>query len=215
MAGFWRRLLPAMALGVTATLLLVSCASTGSRYVKNSDDGVYFKIPRSWELYDEDTLIEAEDNLTPADEEILREIGWLVGFDAAPKPSLDHLGVRPSKHPTGTAQVSVLDPDEREIASLQYLRNVVVPVDDIIATDDSIIQVLDIEEINDDAHRGVHFVFTVRFPDEEPVTIDQTALLDDDTRQLFLLVIGCEAQCYKDNEGTIGNVVESWTVRET
>ena len=47
------------ALVVGAAVALTACAGTGYHYVKNSSDKTYFKVPDSWKLYNEDSVLDA------------------------------------------------------------------------------------------------------------------------------------------------------------
>ena len=221
----------AVATVVTAlviALMAAACTPSGQRYVKNSSDGVYFKIPDDWELYDEDAILEfREGDLSPGELDSLRETGWQVFFDAAPRPTLEHSAELLTDHPNGQARVLELDADERDIVSMQALRNLVFPLDDLIEVDPSLVEIIDAKEINQDGAHGVQFVYNIdsQVPalisggELDPgkrrfVTFNQAALLDDANRKLYSLVISCEVSCYDENKGTIDDVVESWTVKD-
>jgi hypothetical protein len=224
-----RRALIGLAAGVTVALL-ASCASSGQRYVKNSSDGVYFKIPDDWELYDENQILDfQEEELGPEQLESVRDRSWQVFFDAAPKPSLHHLEEFLTRHPNGQAQVLELGPEQRDTISLEVLRNLVFPLDEILQFDDTLVEVVDAKEINDDGSRGVQFVFNIEVdaveqlvaglePDPDRnrkfATVNQTALLDSEGKTLYVLIVGCEADCYDDNKSAIEGVADSWTVKD-
>ncbi len=213
---------------VLAGLALAACADSGNRYVKSSSDGLYFTIPDEWELYDEDAVLEyQEGDLSPGELETQRETGWQVFFDAAPRPTIEHLGELITDHPNGQAQVIELGTQARDTISLETLRNIVFPIDQIAEADPSLVEIVDGEEINDGDLRGIQFVFTVdsRVPsfietgelepgDRDFATFSQTAVIDADTRRLYVLVISCEAGCYEENEDTIDKIADSWTVEE-
>jgi hypothetical protein len=205
----------AAAIGVMV-LLLASCAESGHRFVKNSSEGVYFKIPRAWEFYDEDAVVKSvSQGLSPQEEDVLRQVSWNVGFDADPEPSIKHLQRLLTDHPKGRAHVAELEPAQRDSVSLGYLRNLVVPVDELLAQDESNVQVLDREDVTHSGFHGVRFKFNVKAPESGKfVTFDQVALVDDKTSQVYLFVVSCEARCFEDNNGTIDKVVDSWTVKD-
>lgn len=221
MAKFQLRGLSRAAIPLVTTaavvLTLSACAESGQRYVKNSDDGVYFKIPNDWQLYDEDAVVGVlAGQLSPQQEDTLKDIGWQVGFDAAPEPSVDHLADLVTDHPAGLARVQELAPEERDVASLEYLRNIVIPVDQLGQQDESAVDVLEGEPISESGFHGLRLKFNVRDPEGNKfVTFHQVALVDNDLDRVFLFVVSCEAHCYEDDEGTLDDVVESWTVKET
>jgi hypothetical protein len=214
MAGPRCRILSGAVVVAIVALLLSGCAGSSQRFVKSSSDGVYFKIPEHWELYDEDTIVDADTALSPQEREVSKDIGWQVVFDAAPSPSLKHYGAADAEHPAGIAQVVRLTPDERDEISISSLRNLIVPVDQLLEANDGSLQVLDFEEVNEGVNRGINFVFNIRTEDGGFVTINQTTLVDDKTQELFLFVVSCKADCYVDNEDTIDKVVDSWTVKD-
>ena len=228
MATPGRRGLLAAASSVIATLLVTSCASSGHRYVKNSSDGVYFKIPKSWELYDEDAILDFnEEDISPTEADITRQFQWQVFFDADPEPKLGHMNQLVTDHPNGLAQVITLPGSVRDETSLASMRNLLFPIDDVLEQAPSFLQLLREEEINESGFRGIRVVYTIdsRLPQlingtgELPekrklVTFDQTVMVDDATRTLYFLLLSCEAHCYDENETTITDIVDSWTVRE-
>jgi hypothetical protein len=224
------RVVTSVAAALVAAGLLAGCAGSGQRYVKNSSDGVYFTIPDDWKLYEEDAILDFQsEELGPEAVESQRERSWQVFFDAAPSPSLRHLEQFLTSHPNGQAQVLELGPQERDMVSLEVLRNLVFPIDQIVEFDETLVELVDAEEINREGVRGVQFVFNVDTktvqdlidgvePDPNRkrkfATVNQTALVDSKTRKLYALVISCEADCYEDNKSTIEKVADSWTVEE-
>jgi hypothetical protein len=215
--------------GLVAALVMAACTPSGHRYVKNSSEGVYFKIPNDWELYDEDAILEFQEaDLSPGELDQARESQWQVFFDAAPRPSLKHLGELVTDHPNGQAQVVQLTAGERDVVSRELMRNLIFPVDQILEFDPSLVELVDGEEINKDGVHGVRFVFNIdsRVPalvvtntleesdDREFATFSQTTLLDERTETMYVLLVSCSVDCYEDNKGTIDDVVESWTVKD-
>jgi hypothetical protein len=222
------RAVTAVVAGLVAALAAAACTPSGHRYVKNSSEGVYFKIPDDWELFEEDAILEAqEEDLSPLELEETREGGWQVFFDAAPRPSLAHLGELVTKHPNGQAQVIQLGPQARDTVSMETLRNLIFPIDEVADFDSSLVELVDGKEINEEDVRGVQFVFNIdsRVPAliqtgtlesgrSRFATFNQTTLLDERTETLYVLLVSCSVDCYEDNEGTIDDVVESWTVKD-
>lgn len=222
------RVLTGVVTGLVAALVVAACAPSGHRYVKNSSEGLYFKIPHDWELYDEDAILEfQEEDLSPLELEETREGGWQVYFDAAPRPSIDHLGELVTKHPNGQAQIIELGPTARDTISMERLRNLIFPIDEVSDFDSSLVELVDGKEIHEDGVSGVQFVFNIdaRVPalietgtleegDRRFATFNQTALIDERTETLYVLLVSCSVRCYEANKGTIDDVVESWTVKD-
>ena len=66
-----------------------------------------------------------------------------------------------------------------------------------------------------DGLRGVHSVFRYRVGDGPMQMMDQTAYLNDDASKLYMFFVRCSTECYEQRQKEIGNVVSSFTVRET
>ncbi len=196
---------------MVAGMVLTSCARPEFTYVKSSEGPAFFKLPSSWTLYKEDRLVAAQrEDASSRDAAVI----WQVAFDAAPRPSLDHVLENPAQHPAGFAAIRTLTPGQRDVVSLASLRNLVIQVDRLAqeegerAVDYKLNKVL----VEHGVH-GARNVFTVRL-DGGYVTFDQTALFDPSRRLLYLFVVACEANCYEQNAKVIEQVVSSWTVRE-
>jgi hypothetical protein len=206
----------AVSVAVAVAVLLSACTDSGYRYLKNSEDdtGTYFKIPDGWKLYDEREFIKTR-NLSPVRSQLLRETSWTVAFDASSKPSLKHYDQLVTSKPFGLARVRELDPEERNQFSLEAMRNLVVPVDQI-AQQGAEVDVLRVDEFTQSGgFRGLRFTFSLQPPESKQfVTFDQVSIVNPDTTQLYLLFISCSAGCYEREKGTIDTVMESWTVKE-
>ena len=217
-----RRLRLARAAGLVLAVGLAACGGSGFRYVKSTEANAYFKVPENWELYDENAILEREGaDLSPQQLEMAKKSQWVTAFDAGPQPSLEHVFAKltePTDHPVGVAHVRTLGADERDALSLTALRAQALGGVDPVALakqGDSPVQVVRNEEVvRPGGLRGSHLVVSVRLDDAPPVTIDQTALVDEATRLLYLFRVTCTAQCYAQNEKLIGDIVESWTVKE-
>ncbi|HEX2068685.1 MAG TPA: hypothetical protein VHH54_00560 [Actinomycetota bacterium] len=209
-----RALRPAMlALIIAVVGSLVACSSPYT-YVENTEDNMFFKVPKEWRLFDEDEIF--ADNITslsPQQEAATRRANWLIGFDAHPRPSIRHL-LGNTKFPTGFARVSPLPDEARDVFSFAALRNVIFPIDDTLSQDPQAVEILEIQDlVLKDGFRGSRIIFNIR-RGENFLTVNQTGLVDSDTRSLYLLVVGCEAHCYVQHRKAIDEVVKSWTVRE-
>jgi hypothetical protein len=208
-----RRLLPAAVLVALAALGLAACG-TSYHYVKNSDEGLYLKVPNNWKLYDEDQFFKATlDKPSPAQLRDLREHEWATGFDSSPHPSPRNLNALDSSHPHGFARIHEIGVDERDTFSLQSARNVVAPVDELINAGAA--QVLDADDRTlDGGFHLSHIVVNLGLQKGGYTTLDQTVVVNADTTKLYILAIGCSDTCYDKNKDEIHSLVDSWTVRE-
>ncbi|MET0912648.1 MAG: hypothetical protein ABWZ68_05060, partial [Acidimicrobiales bacterium] len=64
----------------------------------------------------------------------------------------------------------------------------------------------------DGGFHGQRIVFELEIESGEVVTIDQTALVDPETTEVYRLLIKCEAHCYADRRAEIDDIVDSWTI---
>jgi hypothetical protein len=200
-----------------AVLALAACSGSGYHYVKNSTDegsGTYFKIPEGWRVYDENQFF-AKLDLPPERAKARKATSWAIAFDASSKPTLKHFEQPVTAQPFGIAEVRELGPEERDEFSLMAMRNLVLPVDQL-AESEAELEVLRLEEFTrDGGFHGLRFTFNFRYPQaKEFVTFDQVSIVDDDTKEVHLLVISCSTKCYERKKDTINTVMDSWTVKE-
>jgi hypothetical protein len=206
-----RRALLAATTGVIAASIaaLPACGDSSYEYLSNQKEKVFFKIPDRWTIYEEGDLG-------------LGEGIWFRGFDASPQADPAHVLSDQHDQPRGFATVSELSGEERDVMSFALLRSLLYqdeegnPVDPVTAyaeDEDGRFQVLDYEELSDDAARGIHLRVLDRQSGDGVVT-DLTVLVDQDTSRRYVLTMGCTSECWLDNEKTFEEVIESWTVQE-
>lgn len=146
---------------VALALLAGSCASPGYTYVRNTDVRAAFRVPNGWQTFDKDAVL----GLSGPQPNVPDPIRWLVGIDANPQGSPTDLlrtGSLTSSEPQGIALVQQLSFTERDAASINYLRNFLLPVDRLIqnASDARVLSYDD--SIVKSGFRGVHLVFQFR-----------------------------------------------------
>ena len=210
-SGLVRPVVLALLLAITGSLAACSSPFT---YVENTDANTFFKVPKEWRLFDENDIFSSNiTSLSPQQEAATRRAIWLVAFDANPKPSIRNL-LQTTKYPNGIARVSALPDEARDVFSFQALRNVIFPIDETISQDPQAVEILQIQDlVLKDGFRGSRIIFNIR-RGENFLTVNQTGLVDSDTRSLYLLVVGCEAHCYVQHQKAIDEIVKSWTVTE-
>ena len=212
---FMEKLLPASASCIAAAAIaLGGCASSGVAYVKSgeverSERTAFFKLPADWGQFDEEEFLgrRAED-ISEEQLDALRNSQWVLVFDAAPEPSLDHLGPE-ADHPTGFAQVRALPPGESDY-SAESLREEVFPIEQLTEEDGfTLIEDKDMAFPGDIQGSRVTFSFEV---DDEVVTVDQIGAFDPNTKVVYLLVVSCNSRCYEGRRDEIDRIMKSWTV---
>jgi hypothetical protein len=204
------------ALALGAAFVLTACAGTGYHYVKNSGDKTYFKVPDSWKLYDENSVLDALKGALSQDElDQRRETTWTTVFDANPSPSINHLASKtPPAYPLGRAVVQPLSADAADSASLQSLRNIFFDVDDALEKGTAEVETYEPVEL-DGGFRGSHLVARLDDGKGSSVTFNQTAVFDQATTKIYAISIYCSTACYNKNESKIDAVIDSWTVKDS
>ncbi len=104
-----------------------------------------------------------------------------------------------------------------EINSVSYnaLRDVIVPVTQIINADDPSapdFEILADQEVVQEGGRGVQTIYRFSIDDVKQ-TINQTALMSNDRTTMYIFVVRCTSECYSKNEKKIEEIVSSFTVQ--
>lgn len=204
--------------GVTAMSLLAACGGSGYDYVSKRDDGVHFKVPTDWAVFDEEQLFTSLQGQTdPLDLARARARTWFRGFDSSEPPDLTNVFAKSTDDPHGFARVQELPREMQESINLSSLRGVYLGEDPVkVKRDDpeGSVEVLRHEDIAlDGGEQGVRMLLAVD-TEEGIAVVDQTALLNATNSKLYLFVVGCSEACYLENQSTIEEVADSWTIEE-
>jgi hypothetical protein len=211
-----------LAVAVATVWLVSGCGAPEYTYVTNSAEKTYVKLPSTWRQIDKKALDDAI-GLDPALSDDERGL-WLVGYDAAPEPSPSHLFGPSSTEPAAFVSVQQIPESARGQFSLDKLRDLFYPVSPTarqMAEVDPTTGLSDFALLQDEVLtpgnglRGVHTVFRYRMGDSPLQIIDQTAYLNDDASKLYMFFVRCSTECYEKRQQEIGNVVSSFTVRES
>jgi hypothetical protein len=200
-------------------LLLSSCGGNTYTYEGSQADRAYFRVPSDWARFNKQQILVAsglEDS--PGAN---AGFSFLVGYDAAPQPDVGNLlATSIPEHPTVTAQVRQLSDQARDMLSLSGIRNSVYRVDAAVQGDSA--DVLEYEELTlEGGVHGLRIVYNISFAGNfglsqgnAVLTVNQTSLVDPETRKLYLLIVRCRSDCYTQNQTMIDQIVHSYTVRE-
>lgn len=204
-------------------LLVSACGAPEYAYVKNSEQQLYFKVPRSWQQLDQEAVDEWATAADPdsATAKVRDQLMWTVAYDAADEPDLDHLTtIAAASAPVVWAKVERLLPDEGSKVSLDWMRDYFLPVTDDSREAAAQVQALlpGFELLHDEVltpERGLHGVrvvynYSLR---DRLQTFDLTTLVNDDASLLYMLFIRCSARCYNEHAEQVQDVVASFTVR--
>ncbi len=215
----WRRVC-ALALALVAgTTALSSCARPDYQYAAQKPGdvpagSVFFKVPQGWNEFPAAQIAKAQSDWAtdPAAKSLLDVTAWQSAYDASIQPSLGNvLGTGAADQPTLYASLRSLYEAESTNASVESLRDMVVPV----STLGSNVRILRDETVTQGKATGVHVVFsyapTAGAPEQ---TIDQTAYLSEGNDAVYLLLVRCSTACYDNHRDEISTVTSSYTIQE-
>jgi hypothetical protein len=139
-------------------------------------------------------------------------------MDRSPSPSEANFTAEAPTSPVGIAVVTpVSSATARDELSLATLRSLALEgLEDplvLAGQNNGDVELVDLQDISTPpGFRGERIVFNIRIDDTNYVTIDHTALTNNDTTQIYRLMLKCEATCYEDHRSEINDIVESWTI---
>lgn len=202
---------------VAISVLALTGCSTSQQYAGSKADGAFFAVPNGWHQISNAELNKEEGNTKNQDAlDRLSMVTYQVGYSAVKKVSPEQVFLLdPTDNPVVFARIRDLFPEERNSISLNSLRNVILPVTDLL--DGTIentrnFQLIDDQEVVDKGGRGVNLIFSFDFEGKNE-TINQTALYSTDKSKIYLLIARCTTECYNKNAKQIEKIVNSFTVR--
>lgn len=213
----------AWAAAVLAVLMLSACGQPAFHYVRDKGGTTYFKVPASFAQLDAYPIEIFLSGNHPSSEaaRLRRQRVWSTAFDQSADPNLNHLFG--SASPFVYSTVHQLTVSQRDDISLDRLRDFVFPVTEPVRTAYTTEMIASgrpvlygkFEPIGDevllldDGARGVRLRFNYQIgPDVQ--TFDQTAILDEKGATVSILIIGCQAQCFRERGGEFDRIAESF-----
>ncbi|MEU8142135.1 hypothetical protein [Nonomuraea sp. NPDC048901] len=195
---------------MTAIVMLSACGQPDFTYVRDREGTTYFKVPSSFSQLNAYPIELSLSGDHPNSEaaRLRRERVWSTAFDQSAQPSVAHL--LSSTDPFIYATVHKLTDEQRDGMSLDRLRDFILPVTAQIramylskATEagrqplfnrfesisDQILQL-------DHGARGVRVRFNYQIGGDVQ-TFDHTAILDEQGATVSVMLIGCQAICFR------------------
>lgn len=214
--------LPKTTIALTTGLLLLGLTgcSTSQIYAGNKKVGAYFVLPKKWHPISNNSLNQKEAESTePGAADKLSRVQWQEAYST-------NLGVTPGevfslKTPKGAlayVRVRLLSSAELNAVSYNSLRDIVVPLSQWATGTDKTAPVFNISddyEIVDKAARGVHTIYDFIGSDNVSQTINQSSLVTNDHRTLYVLLIRSSSKFYNAHEKELKKIADSFTVRGT
>jgi hypothetical protein len=194
------------------------CSAPDHTYVANTANKTYFKVPASWHEIDEKTLKQTVTGASPTPDS---DGDWVVAYDAAEAPSVNHLGASNTPEPIVFVSVRPVPTEAGGQVSLDNLRDLVLPVTATArSARGSSTTFSDFKLVSDSVltpksgFRGVHEVFQYRVGGGPLQTFDETAYTNKDGSKVYLMLLRCSNECYQARRTELDSVVASFTVRE-
>jgi hypothetical protein len=202
-----------------AAIAAAGCTAPQFTYVADGAANTYFKVPYNWHKISDQSL--AAQFKSPRT--LSGQAGgvWAVAYDAAPAPAVAHMFSPIAREPFAFAFVVPLTAAGSSSMSYNVLRDVMFPVTqaDRQAAVRSRYPLTGFRLLRDlvlSQSQGVHGVwdtFDYTYPGGITDTIDQVALTNADSTQLYVLEMHCLASCYTHNQNEFNAIMSSFTVR--
>jgi len=209
--------LPLIAASSLLALGLTSCA-TSQIYAGNKKVGTYFVLPKGWHLISYKLLNQKEaESTAPGAADKLSRVQWQEAYST-------ELGVTPAdvfslttpKGAVAYLRVRALSNAELNSVSYNSLRDIVVPISQwATGTDKSapVFSISDDYEIVDKGGRGVHTIYDFTGADHISQTVNQSAMVSNDHRTLYVLLIRSSTKFYATHQKELTKIADSLTVR--
>jgi hypothetical protein len=197
---------------------LTACSQPSKIYSKNQQLGVYFTVPSGWHLIPEEEIrgyeLEGADAATKTKADLVL---WQEAYSESKGTSAKNiLQLEAPKVLTAFARVRALTMEESNAMSYNGLRNLILPVTDLLSGQSKIVdefQLLDESEVVSDSARGLQTIFSFTPKSGVNETVHQTALLANDRLSIYFFLVRCTTECFNASEESVAEIVESFTVK--
>lgn len=213
-----RRVAASLLIASALVLSVTACGSPSKIYGKNAQLGVFFTVPANWNKISAEEIRSYElENADAAAKNKADLVLWQEAYSESSKTSAKNLlQLDAPLALTAFARVRALTLDESDAMSYNGLRNLILPVTDLITGESTIVdefQLLDEQEIITDNSRGLRTVYSFTPKGGENETVDQTALLTNDRRSIYFFLVRCTTECFTESQSSVDEIVQSFTVK--
>lgn len=220
-----RRYLRPIVLAVAMAAAASACATESDyEWYDAKTDGVrsFFRVPKDWEQFE----VTDEPDPSRPDPITGTALARNIVIDGSPTPAEDNFFVEVPEHPVGIFSVIELDPQIRgdrqlhDNMGLALMRSISTGQEglDPLAewqNGNTAFELIRYQEIvSESGMRGVRITFNWLRTETDWVTIDQAVLVNPEDTKLYRLFVKCESTCFKANERTLTEIVNSWQVRD-
>ena len=213
-----RRVAASLLIASALVLSVTACGSPSKIYAKNAQLGVFFTVPANWNKISAEEIRSYElENADAVAKNKADLVLWQEAYSESSKTSAKNLlQLAAPLALTAFARVRALTLDESDAMSYNGLRNLILPVTDLITGESTIVdefQLLDEQEIITDNSRGLRTVYSFTPKGGENETVDQTALLTNDRRSIYFFLVRCTTECFTESQSSVDEIVQSFTVK--
>ncbi len=203
-------------LGIALVLGLTGCGESSKLYPASKSEGVFFSVPTNWKALSTASLNKYEKESTEPEGAARQAlVKWQIAYTTNKKlKAAEVFNLTAPTKPLAFARVRDLESSEINSVSYNTLRDVIVPVTQIIEGDDPSapdFQILVDQEVVQKGARGVQTVYSFSIDGKEQ-TINQISLMANDRTKLYIFVVRCTTECYNKNKKKIEEIVSSFTV---
>jgi hypothetical protein len=203
-------------LGIALVLGLTGCGESSKFYPASKSEGVFFSVPTNWKALSTASLNKYEKESTEPEGAARQAlVKWQIAYTTNKKlKAAEVFNLTAPSKPLAFARVRDLESSEINSVSYNTLRDVIVPVTQIIEGDDPSapdFQILVDQEVVQKGARGVQTVYSFSIDGKEQ-TINQTSLMSNDRTTMYIFVVRCTTECYNKNKKKIEEIVSSFTV---
>ena len=204
--------------GALSALSLAGCIGDGYSYFRHTAGPslTYFKLPQGWHTFDQSEILKAQGQTQSS----FPGASWSIAFNGAPRATVSGVFSDHNAYPTGEVRVRQLVAQEQDTYSLSDLRAELLGVDPLSTSTTTtptkgtydVLSYNVLEKAN--GYHGMHMVVDLVSPGSPTFRLNQVALLDAYSDEVYVLGIGCNTTCYQRNSGVINAIVSSWAVKQ-
>jgi hypothetical protein len=217
-----RRIVRGLAWGCALLLgagLIASCAPPQYRYISDSNDHAYFKVPHYWQQVSPADLCkvleqQASSRTCPA--------GWDIAYEAGQDPSALDFPALDLSRPFVYSEVAPYTPQNNTPLTAETLQDFFLPftaAERAAAEESGDFPLTDFKQLRDatvtlhGGFYGFRETFDYSIPGGPANTFDEDILTNAAGTTIYFLVVHCTASCYSQDQTAINEVMSSFTVR--
>jgi hypothetical protein len=201
-----------VAVVASATLAVAACGSPEFQYPHDQTEGVYFKVPQSWTVFDTTEAFFDDRVSGGSTAQPLRV--WAIDSNDPAQPA--NVDIADGPVPVGNAQIIALSPSLSENVSISSVRSVGLefdPVNPATGLEATWEVVTDQPLRTEDGISGAVAVWNHRDSTTDPWLSQAREVFVDPTRQrVYILDLYCTAACFETYQDDIFDILGSWRI---